>query len=73
MYGAFWCGHCYDQKQAFGQEAYRKIAYVECAKDGLNSQTPLCREHKVRPRYYAWAAGGMPIFFAACMCAWAWR
>lgn len=47
MYGAFWCSHCYDQKQAFGLEAYKKIAYVECAKDGLNSQTPLCRERKV--------------------------
>lgn len=48
MYGAFWCSHCYDQKQAFGQEAYRRIRYVECAPDGVDSQTKLCRSRKVR-------------------------
>ena len=47
MYGAFWCSHCYDQKQTFGQEAYRRIRYVECAPDGVDSQTKLCRSRKV--------------------------
>lgn len=47
MYGAFWCSHCYDQKQAFGREAYGKIAYIECAPDGVNSQAKLCRSRKV--------------------------
>jgi uncharacterized membrane protein len=41
MYGAFWCSHCYDQKQAFGAEAMQAFPYVECYPDGL---------HKVRPR-----------------------
>ena len=34
MYGAFWCNHCYDQKQAFGQEAMEEFPYVECYPDG---------------------------------------
>lgn len=41
MYGAFWCSHCYDQKQAFGAEAMETFPYVECYPDGL---------HKVRGR-----------------------
>lgn len=48
MYGAFWCSHCYEQKQTLGLEAYAQgVKYVECAKDGLNSQTALCKEKKV--------------------------
>jgi len=48
MYGAYWCSHCFDQKQAFGKEAYQRIDYIECAKEGLNSQTALCKDRKVR-------------------------
>jgi hypothetical protein len=57
MYGAFWCSHCYEQKQTFGKEAMQQIPYIECAKDGLNSQTALCKEHKV-PGYPTWEIGG---------------
>lgn len=57
MYGAFWCSHCYDQKQAFGREAYAKIDYVECAPDGVNSQTKLCKSRKV-PGYPTWEVKG---------------
>lgn len=39
MYGAFWCSHCFDQKQAFGAEAMADFPYVECFPDGW---------HKVR-------------------------
>ncbi|KAF8065431.1 LTO1 [Scenedesmus sp. PABB004] len=30
MYGAFWCSHCYDQKQVFGAAAMADFPYVEC-------------------------------------------
>jgi len=30
MYGAFWCSHCLDQKQAFGAGAMAEFPYVEC-------------------------------------------
>jgi len=29
MYGAVWCTHCQDQKEAFG-EAFQYVPYVEC-------------------------------------------
>ena len=38
MYGAFWCSHCFEQKQALGKEAMTHITYVECAGDGVDSQ-----------------------------------
>lgn len=34
MYGAFWCGHCYQQKEAFGREAMAQFPYVECFPNG---------------------------------------
>jgi hypothetical protein len=32
MYGAFWCSHCAEQKEAFGAGA--PLPYVECFPDG---------------------------------------
>lgn len=29
MYGAYWCGHCKEQKDMFG-ESFQYINYVEC-------------------------------------------
>jgi hypothetical protein len=44
MYGAYWCSHCYEQKQLLGREAVKKsIRYVECAENGINPQVELCR------------------------------
>jgi glutaredoxin len=48
MYGAYFCTHCYDQKQAFGKEAFSRISYVECTQDGEDSQLGLCREKGIR-------------------------
>lgn len=47
MYGAYWCSHCYNQKQLLGQEAMQLIPYIECDKEGANSQFPLCRSKNV--------------------------
>jgi uncharacterized membrane protein len=44
MYSAYWCPHCHDQKQRFGQEAFAYINYVECTEDGYNSQVELCQQ-----------------------------
>jgi len=35
MYGAFWCGHCYEQKESFGKQAAQVLPYVECYPDGF--------------------------------------
>ena len=57
MFGAFWCSHCYDQKQALGYEAMKSIPYVECDREGYNNERDLCREQKV-PGYPTWEIGG---------------
>jgi uncharacterized membrane protein len=44
MYGAYWCPHCHDQKELFGKEAAAIYPYIECAPDGVKSQTALCQE-----------------------------
>ncbi|GAX16561.1 hypothetical protein FisN_7Lh288 [Fistulifera solaris] len=57
FYGAFWCSHCFDQKQAMGKEAMAMIPYIECSRDGLNAQTKLCKEKDV-PGYPTWEING---------------
>ncbi|XP_006828878.2 thiol-disulfide oxidoreductase LTO1 [Amborella trichopoda] len=34
MYGAFWCSHCFEQKEMFGKEASKIVDYVECFPEG---------------------------------------
>lgn len=41
MYGAFWCSHCFDQKQAFGKDAIADFPYVECYPEGVHQGTKL--------------------------------
>ena len=43
MYGAWWCPHCHEQKELFGQEASKVIPYIECDQEGQNPQPDLCR------------------------------
>ena len=48
MYGAYWCPHCHDQKQLFGQPASEEINYVECDPTGQNAQPNLCEAAAAR-------------------------
>ena len=58
MYGAFWCSHCYGQKQVLGIEAAEEyLTYVECDKKGANSKRDLCKEKKV-PGFPTWEING---------------
>ncbi|MFH1430217.1 MAG: hypothetical protein ABIG71_01675, partial [Candidatus Uhrbacteria bacterium] len=42
MYGAIWCSHCKEQKDAFGA-AWEFVTYVECAVPGnVQAQTQEC-------------------------------
>lgn len=34
MYGAFWCGHCQNQKEAFGA-SFQYVNYIECTENGV--------------------------------------
>ena len=57
MYGAYWCSHCYDQKETLGKQAFSKLEYIECSKDGVNSQNKLCKSKEV-PGYPTWEING---------------
>mmetsp|Transcript_36346 Transcript_36346/g.114760 ORF Transcript_36346/g.114760 Transcript_36346/m.114760 type:complete len:231 (+) Transcript_36346:157-849(+) len=41
MYGAFWCSHCFNQRQLFGKEAQSNLPYVECYPDGFKRGEPM--------------------------------
>ena len=40
-YSAYWCPNCLNQSELFGKQAYKELNVVECARDGINSQTQL--------------------------------
>jgi uncharacterized membrane protein len=48
MYGAYWCPHCHDQKQLFGQQAFAKISYIECDPNGPDAKPDLCKAAKIQ-------------------------
>lgn len=58
MFGAYWCPHCHDQKQLFGQQAVGQLTYVECAPDGANSQAALCKATEGVTGYPTWEING---------------
>ncbi|KAJ0097406.1 hypothetical protein Patl1_29195 [Pistacia atlantica] len=43
IYGAFWCSHCLEQKQMFGQDAAKLLDYVECFPDGYRKGTKMAK------------------------------
>jgi uncharacterized membrane protein len=59
MYGAFWCSHCLDQKEAFGAEAMAAFPYVECFPGGWRAgeeMAPACAAAAVKG-FPTWVAG----------------
>ena len=48
MYGAFWCPHCFEQKQLFGQEAIEIMPYVECHPEGKNPNPKACADAGIK-------------------------
>ncbi|MEB3309199.1 MAG: vitamin K epoxide reductase family protein [Snowella sp.] len=57
MYGAFWCPHCYEQKQLFGKEAIKDIKYIECDPSGKDPQPDACMAAKIQS-YPSWTING---------------
>lgn len=41
FYGAYWCPHCQDQKEMFG-DAMQYVNYVECDAGGENADPEAC-------------------------------
>ena len=57
FYGAYWCSHCSKQKSLFGAVAAAKLPYIECAKDGVDSQRALCAQKKIQ-MFPSWVVDG---------------
>jgi thiol-disulfide isomerase/thioredoxin len=52
FYGAFWCPHCAEQKELFG-DAVEKLPYVECSTPDKQNQTQVCIDAGVKS-YPTW-------------------
>ena len=59
-YSAYWCPNCLNQSELFGKQAYKELNVVECAKDGINSQTQLCIDKKIQG-FPTWEINGKLI------------
>jgi hypothetical protein len=46
MYGAFWCSHCFQQKETFGAGAQAALPYIECYPDGYKGPQSINRACK---------------------------
>lgn len=47
MYGAWWCPHCAEQKEAFGY-AFQYVNYVECSPEGKRDLNEVCKQAGVK-------------------------
>ena len=59
-YSAYWCPNCLKQSELFGKQAYKELNVVECARDGINSQTQLCIDKKIKG-FPSWEINGTII------------
>jgi uncharacterized membrane protein/glutaredoxin len=58
MYSAWFCSHCFEQKQLFGQEAVKAVLpFVECNEQGENPQVALCQKQGITS-YPTWEIQG---------------
>ncbi len=52
FYGAFWCPHCAQQKQEFG-DAVKYLPYIECSTPDAQAQTQVCIDKGIK-EYPTW-------------------
>ena len=52
FYGAFWCPHCAEQKELFG-DAVSELPYVECSTQDKQNQTQQCIDKEIKS-YPTW-------------------
>ncbi|AFY93925.1 vitamin K epoxide reductase family protein [Chamaesiphon minutus] len=58
MYSAYWCPHCYEQKQLFGKQAWEQVPNVECAADAKkNPQPQVCTQAGIKG-FPTWSING---------------
>ncbi len=56
-YSAYWCPHCHDQRELFGEEASSKLNIIECAEDGKNNQSEFCKQKGING-FPSWEING---------------
>jgi uncharacterized membrane protein len=63
-YGSFWCPHCYDQKQLFGQEATELLkkegVYTECDPQGAHADPKACTDAGIKG-FPTWIIKGQEV------------
>ena len=59
-YSAYWCPNCLNQSELFGKQAYKELNVIECARDGIGSQTQLCIDKKIKG-FPTWEINGKLI------------
>jgi len=47
MYGLYWCAHCAEQKEMFG-DSFQYVPYVECGIKGSRSEDPTCAQAGIK-------------------------
>lgn len=57
FYGAWWCPHCHEQKQLFGEQAMPYIPYTECSLPDGQGQTEACQKAEITG-YPTWQING---------------
>ncbi len=58
MYGLYWCPHCLEQKEMFG-ESFHYVPYVECATKGTSEINAECKVAGVK-LFPSWQFGMDP-------------
>jgi hypothetical protein len=58
MYGLYWCPHCLEQKEMFG-DAFHYVPYVECAIKGSSEEAAVCKIAGVK-LFPSWQFGAEP-------------
>ena len=59
MYGLYWCPHCIEQKEKFGN-SFQYVPYVECAIKGSKELAPECKAAGTK-NYPSWHFEGAPL------------
>ncbi|CAM9304425.1 unnamed protein product [Ectocarpus fasciculatus] len=57
MYGAYWCTHCFNQKEMLGKQAMSKVKYIECSNRGVDNQVDMCKAADI-PGFPTWDIDG---------------
>lgn len=47
IYGAYWCPHCKNQKEMFG-DSWKYVDYIECSLPNNQGQTSTCKQADIK-------------------------